>query len=702
MQQFVVQISYLFCALAFAALTALAAVSKQRTQQFVWLVIASLLTVVWGLAMWANTSPSYAPSPTFVLWVELARTLAWIKFLLVITNLSQRGADAWVKSSLVLGIGIPVAIMGFVSYVELFASQPIDLSGTFFLTGFSRMVLAILGLVLLENLFRNADLDQRWATKYLCIGLGLVFAYDFFFYAEAVIFRRFDMGLLGARGFITGFAAPLIAVSVARAKYWSVDLHVSRKMAFHTAAVVGAGIYLVTISGIGFYVREFGGAAGPIIQILFLTLAAILLVTILASGSLRARAKLFIAKNFYSAKYDYREEWLRFIGTLSSGDKGVPLYQRIVSAIAPIVESTAAVLWVLDDQGETFIPVVSWNFGDDIPGLEDTDPLVIAARETAQIVETSDHNIDRLPAAILQERSVWLSVPLTHEGILRGIMILGQPRAPREFGWEDKNLLQTVAQQAASYIAEARAASALSRSHKLEEFNQRFAFVAHDMKNIVNQLSIMVQNAEQHGSNPEFQKDMIKTVSNSVSRMKDMMDTLTAHRQEAQENNLATSQTLVFDIGKSLSEVAANWSSISRGVVLEKAAEPLFTQAKEGVLVTVLNHIMQNAIDAAGPEGEIRLRAQSRANTALIDVSDNGPGMESEFVESTYFQPFKSTKPGGYGLGGFQIRQLVREMGGRLEVLTAPGQGTTIRIQLPLVSQEPSSKDAQSANEAIQ
>jgi putative PEP-CTERM system histidine kinase len=556
--------------------------------------------------------------------------------------------------------------------------------------------------VLLENLFRNADIDQRWATKYLCIGLGLVFAYDFFFYAEAVIFRRFDVGLLGARGFITGFAAPLIAISVARAKYWSVDLHVSRNMAFHTAAVVGAGFYLVIISGIGYYVRQFGGEAGPIIQVLFLTLAAILLLTILASGSLRARAKIFIAKNFYSAKYDYREEWLRFIGTLSSGDKGEPLYQRIVSAIAPIVESTAAVLWVLDDQGERFIPVVSWNFGDDIPALEESDPLIARSRESAQIVETSDQNKANLPAAVVEERPVWLSLPLTHEGSLRGIMILGQPRAPREFGWEDKDLLQTVAQQAASYIAEARAASALSRSHKIEEFNQRFAFVAHDMKNIVNQLSIMVQNEEQHGSNPEFQKDMIKTVSNSVSRMKGMMDTLTAHRQEAQEENLATTKTLIFDINKSLDEVVANWSSVSRGVVLETAGGPLLTQAKEGLLITVLNHIMQNAIDAAGPEGEIRLRAQSRAHMALIDVSDNGPGMESEFVESTYFQPFKSTKQGGYGLGGFQIRQLVREMGGRLEVLTAPGQGTTIRIQLPLVSQKSSSSDPQSANEAIQ
>src|SRR3546814_13854417 len=78
--------------------------------------------------------------------------------------------------------------------------------------------------------------------------------------------------------------------------------------------------------------------------------------------------------------------------------------------------------------------------------------------------------------------------------------------------WEDFDLLRTVGQQAASYIAEAQSQSALADAEKFEEFNRRFAFIMHDIKNLVSQLSPVARNAERHADKPEFRADMVATL----------------------------------------------------------------------------------------------------------------------------------------------------------------------------------------------
>ena len=102
----------------------------------------------------------------------------------------------------------------------------------------------------------------------------------------------------------------------------------------------------------------------------------------------------------------------------------------------------------------------------------------------------------------------------------------------------------------------------------------------------------------------------------------------------------------------------------------------------------MLDHLVQNAFDAAGSEGRVALRARAVGNSALIEVEDDGPGMDLEFVRQKLFRPFRSTRSTGFGIGAYQIREYVRSMGGRLEVRTAPGMGTTMQVFLPLVTSD--------------
>jgi len=67
----------------------------------------------------------------------------------------------------------------------------------------------------------------------------------------------------------------------------------------------------------------------------------------------------------------------------------------------------------------------------------------------------------------------------------------------------------------------------------------------------------------------------------------------------------------------------------------------------------------------------------------LLVVADNGSGMTADFVANSLFKPFQTTKKNGLGIGLFQSKTIVEAHGGRIEVESAPGQGTTFRVLLP-------------------
>ncbi len=99
-------------------------------------------------------------------------------------------------------------------------------------------------------------------------------------------------------------------------------------------------------------------------------------------------------------------------------------------------------------------------------------------------------------------------------------------------------------------------------------------------------------------------------------------------------------------------------------------------------LRSVLSHLIDNAVEASGAEGRVRVSLGEDGGRVTIDITDEGPGMDVSFVRNELFRPFRSTKDTGLGIGAFQTRELIRAAGGQLDVITKPGAGTTMRIVL--------------------
>src|SRR3569623_1883408 len=522
-----VSVSYGSAALACAALSVLLMTSWRGRLQGGLLMSVAALSCVWAVLIAALQGGVLVLLPS-VSVLEVLRPLVWLLFLLKLIDPDHgwRGLIAGRTRWWFLSIAALAGAMLFLAIAPWFAEQPLVEALQVDARIIGHVALAVIGLVLVEQLFRNTRTDKRWAIKYLCFGVGGLFAYDFFLYSDALLFKRLDLDLWQARGLINALIVPLIAVSAARNPEWSLDVFVSRRMVFHSAAVMAAGIYLLAMAAGGAYIRLYGGTWGSVVQAVFLFGAGLVLVVLMFSGQMQARLRVFLNKHFFNYKYDYREEWLRLIGTLSAGEPGVPLRERASEARANVMDSPGGALWWQRQPG-AFELIAQWNMTEAASvSVAAGSPFAhfLAERQWVINIEEFDLRPETYSGLVLPEwlqrlDRAWLVVPLMHHEGLFGFVVLAEPRAPRACNWEDYDLLKTAGRQAASHIAQLEAADALTPARQFEAFSRLSALLIHDLKNVVAQLSLVVSNAARHKQNPAFVDDAFKTVEHAAGKM---------------------------------------------------------------------------------------------------------------------------------------------------------------------------------------
>jgi putative PEP-CTERM system histidine kinase len=671
-------VSYGAAAIAFAVFTALTLLGGRITGPAIRLVVASGLTAFWATSVIVTAVFDDTRSLADLL-LETARSAAWIAFLhgLLLLKVETSGplASRWTL------FGATTFCISLIAADAAYVVHPMTILALYDV--FARIVIAIVVLILLENLVRNDRPSGYWSTKFVFAGLGGIFAYDLFLYSEALLFQRVNVELYVARGLVNAIAVPLMAIAIARNPLWAVDIHVSRQFVFHSFTLFASGSYLLLMGVAGYYLRSFGGDWGTLLQVGFFSAALVLVFLTLSSLTFRSLVRRFISLHFFSYKYDYRHEWLQFIRMLSAQGSFLHLRDRVVQAIADILDSPAGGLWTRDGEDARFVNKVAWN----TPLLQEHTNLGRAVvdyfEQTGMPLHADGQELSgqrvaapEVPAWIRRIPRAWLVVPLIHRDGLLGFVLLTAPRAPQQLTLEDYELLTLVGRQCASYLAEEEAGKALNESRQLEAFNRRFAFVVHDIKNLASQLSLVLKNAERHIANPEFQRDALATVRHSVNRMNTILEQLSAERRKGANAGPVELGGLI----------AREWSGAGRAANLETeaAAAPLVVETDPEQVLRVLRHLVQNALDAVGDKGHVRIALAEAASEAVIRITDNGPGMSAEFIRDHLFRPFDSTKQTGYGIGAYQARQIVKELGGRLEVASEPGRGTEFRIFLPV------------------
>lgn len=649
------------------------------------LVAAVVVSIAWAMMVVASTI--WAPvafEATQV--VDAIRLATWLWF----TTRLLRG-DARVQQD-AAGVGSGRILFYAIVALLLFGSSglparvlPLFADYTFV----AGLGVAICGLALLEQLYRRTPGESRWAIKPFCLGLGVGFAFDLALYADAMMFSRMAMDLWAARGFVYALGVPLIAVATARNKAWTVDVAVSRGVITFSTALLASGLYLLVTAAAGYYLRYLGGTWGRAVQASFIAAAVLAFLVFALSGSARARIRVLVSKHFFSYRFDYREEWMRFTRTLSPGRGDLSLYVLCVKALGDLVESPAGWLWAR--RGDEFVPVGRWN----VPVVAGSEPVSSEFSaflvRTGWIVDVDECRVRperygvTLPGWLAQAADGWLIVPLLSGSELSGFVVLCRPRTPIEVDWEVRDILKAAGRQAATYLVQAEATEALLEAQKFDAFNRMSAFVVHDLRNLVAQLSLLLKNAQRHSNNPEFQRDMVETVRHVVTRMGSLMLQLRTGATPIEE-------TRPVELGPVVDRICAAKAVHGRDLNFESLAG-LTVSGHEDRLEHVIGHLVQNALDAIAVDGHVAVRLYADGPEAVVEVRDDGIGMTREFMSNDLFRPFRTTKVQGMGIGMYESRQYVEGLGGRVHVDSTPDVGTTVRVVLPRLTPDHASTD---------
>jgi len=646
-----------------------------------------LLAAVIATAAWAVTGVALggSPSPARFLLADATDALRYGAWFLFLRNLLRgpAGEEDGTAGESPRWITIPVAAMLVLSVVlseALPFGNVLDLDPK---TQYSlHLGMAVFGLVLAEQLFRRAPSHSRWAIKPLCLALMGIFGFDLYLYADAMLFGRLDPDIWVARGLANSLAVPLVAVATARNTGWTIDMHMSREAVFHSTALLVSGLFLIVVAVGGYFVRYFGGSWGRALQVEFLFAATLIVLVVISSGRIRSRLRVFVSKHFFSYRYDYRKEWLRFTKTLSTEGSLQRVQERAIMSLADLVESPAGLLWSAEE-GRGFVPTARWN----MPAHDAVEPfdgsLAMFLARTGWVVSLPEWRAEptryaglTVPEWLQHMNGAWLVVPLISGSDLIGFGVLTTPRTPVEVDWEVRDLLKTASRQAASYLGQNEANEALLEARKFDAFNRMSAFVVHDLKNLIAQLSLMLKNAERHRDNPEFQRDMLSTVEHVVGRMNHLMLQL---RTGATPVDKPRPVALDAVIRRVCSAKGAMRPAISL------ALEPgVLAWGHEERLEHVVGHLIQNALDASRGDDAVEVRLQQNDGFAIIEVKDSGVGMTQEFIRERLFKPFETTKKAGMGIGVYESSQYVAQLGGRITIDSKPGAGTRVRVMLPV------------------
>lgn len=652
-----------------------------REQSKATVLAAVAFSALWGWFALAFLLMGKQPLILLSTLSDLFRYGSWYAFLLILlrSNRTQKPVDsvAWM-------VAAAISLVGFGLLAIFFAVMGISVLGDGSrLVLLSSMALPVFAMVLLEQVFRNTAEDSRWNIKPLCLGLAGAFLFDLYLFSQAVLFNSLDGDALSIRGAVHTLVLPLLLLSMTRRNDWISTIRLSPKAAFHSATLLIAGVYLIFISSVGYYVRYFGGEWGRALQLGLVFFALVVLVVLMLSGSMRAKLRVFLGKHFFRYRFDYREEWLKFTHTLSAKNTPQEMGQQVIRGLADMLESPAGGLWMKTRGEAAFSQTARWNLAQTLEKEDANSPLCQFMTTSGWVINLEEYRSYsrrygqlKLPAWLRELEQAWLVVPLMVGNELIGFCVLASARTRVDVNWEVNDLLKTAGQQAASFLAQMQATEALLEVRKFDAFNRMSAFVVHDLKNIVTQLSLMMKNAKRLGDNPEFQQDMLMTVENSLDRMRQLMLQL---REGATPPGTAFGVSLNAIIHR-IEAVAAG-----RGRRLEvNLLESVVTRGHEERLERIIGHVVQNAFDATDVDGGVSLQLDRSGGQARIVVSDTGHGMTQDFIRDRLFKPFQTTKKAGMGIGAYESFQYVQELGGRIEVESELNKGTTVTIHLPL------------------
>jgi putative PEP-CTERM system histidine kinase len=669
------QRSNLACALAMASVAIvqiarlMAAATSSASMELFWMRTALVAEGFWPL-FWFLFSLSYARAP--------GRPSLLLKAVVTVMAL------------------LPLAI-GFSQWGALL-TVPLDSfeQGRYLTLGpWGRLLvgLTLVGLILplinFEATLRASAGVGRWAIKFMVIGAGLLLGFSIYLLSLRLLFGTVDLWRGGPHAAVMVLASIFIALALARSRQGTVALSVSQSAMFGSVVLLLIGGYLIAAGVLAQVWVLVGGDAAELWQGLLLLVALAGLALLMLSTRVKVRLKQTIARHFFPHRYDYRQEWLRLTEKMSQQLGPDAALSAVIDRLCELFDAPRVSAWLFDD-GRRQLHLAATA---QIPSDQEADwrahPLPASSLAAAIVSwdgpkvivpspsDTADQTASELQT-LTQRTTAQLVAPLVIGDRALGLLAIGPSMTGRAYGPEELLLAGTIAQQSAAAVLAARLMQDVMRERETAITQLYSTFLIHDLKNLGTTLSLVAQNLSQRYADAKFREDARRVINETVNKITEMTKRVTTLRQD---HALALEMTDLNELAQD--SLRTLNGAMASAVTFEPTTMPPVNVDRRQ-LRSVLTNLLLNAREATRhATGRIRLSAELRDGWASLSVIDDGCGMSQEFIDQHLFQPFRSTKPGGLGIGLYQSREIVEAHGGHLTVKSQTGKGTTVTISLP-------------------
>ena len=552
-------------------------------------------------------------------------------------------------------------------------------------------LIALQMLIILELVYRQAG-EQKWAYKPLVLFLGGLSLFDFVTYANATMINQIGENYVFVRGYIFVALLPFLILAIRRISYWGVAIFVSRDVVLHSTLLLVAGGYLFLMALVGYLVKFLGGSWSYPLQLVLIGASLTLLLTLFLSDNFRTKIKVFITKHFYANQFDYRVEWVKLTAILSEQQESLnEVYQTSLSGMLQAVAYEGGVLLKLNKNG--WQQVAKINGGDsrnyDVAKIQMLQSFFELKTWIIDIGElrVKPHQYEELSGKpyFMDSFDYQLIVPIFRQEKLWGMVLLdANSENVKALNWEFRDYINAVTAQVSNYIFQFEGANLLAQNAQFAAFSRMSAFVLHDLKNVMAQIDLILANAKQHKSNPEFIDDTFETLEHTKSRMDNMLKQLTEKKTNQRQHQLQA------DIGSILQHVVKQRCQGFMPLPLLDCESSLLVKIDAEKFANVMYHLISNAQQATEDIGKVVINAsrfdENAQDYIVVKVMDTGEGMSAQFIETRLFTPFDTTKGNaGMGIGAYDAKHYIEEIGGIITVDSKVGQGTVFTLSIPVM-----------------
>ena len=542
------------------------------------------------------------------------------------------------------------------------------------------VVAMALGLAQLEAVLRASSEPIRYRLKFIVIGLGGLAGYQIYQASQMLLLPIWRPEQILVFCAITIVSLSLLFLGIARSQFKEllVNTYVSQQALVGSMTFIVVGLYLLAVGIVGEWLRRMNQPLGKEISVLIVFGALMALAVAIFSKTVRARIRRSLARNFYRSKYDYRAEWLRVTEAFQFATNKEVILDHLLDFLIKTFSTTSISIWVFREADRRFFQAR--------PAVAEQEPLEISHPVIRELLEKDDPVMVKGgssgPAGMenpLIRAGAELCFPIRAQGQLVAFIVLGKQPSGEAYGTDDCDLLHGICHHVGALLSLSALAEERQAAAELEALHRFSVFCLHDLKNLGARLSLVAQNAEQHGRDPAFQEAALRTVADTAKKMTGLMSKLSLksfNSDPAGESDVVDILPLIEEIVAPLKEDPIVNVQVAGGPLLPVMG------VREQIHQVLLNVVL-NARQAIREQGEIMIAVDQLNGSAIIRVEDTGCGIPSNMMD-TLFRPSQSSLPGGLGIGLYQCKKIVEAHGGTIEIRSEEGAGTRVRIVLPL------------------